>query len=96
MKISKVIVLIGLSIITIFFFPLIWTVFGYIISLLSQYKWFSDIKNIILTYSFIDKNQYIEFSSTLLCIITSSMLGYAAYRLTRKSTHNNNVKWHYL
>ena len=92
MKISKVIILIALSIITIFFFPLIWTIFGYIISLLSEYNWFLNIKNIISTYSFIDKSEYIEFSSTLLCIITSSILGYAAYKLTRKSTHNNNVK----
>lgn len=79
-------------IITIFFFPLIWTAIGYVFSLLSKFRWFISIHNFILKYSYIDKNQYIDFSSTLLCIIATSTLGYAAFKLSRKSAHNNNVK----
>ena len=92
MKKSRIIILIVVCIITIFFFPLIWTIIGYFISLLSKFSWFTNIQNFVSTYSYIDKSQYIDFSSTLLCIISSSVLGFAAYKLSRKSSHNSNVK----
>lgn len=85
MKITKIIILIIICLITIFFFPFVWTFIGYVIYLLSKFNWFTDIKDFVSTYSYIDKSQYIDFSSKLLSIITSGVLGYAAYKLSRKA-----------
>lgn len=92
MRKTRIIILIIVCIITIFIFPFIWTIIGYFLSFLSKFSWFTNIQKFVSTYSYINKSQYIDFSSTLLCIVSSSVLGFAAYKLSRKSTHNSNVK----